>query len=326
MSFQNISKVELSQKMLDSAFKRATKVNSPRRGDDELRWAKKREAARLDAMNETIHGTLMRIIKEFPALDNLSEFYSELLKASLDFDKLKKGLGAVNWADNKAKALVIMHKKSIFISRSTESLTKLRRAYMGRISSVLKQIDENLKYLDQSRMIIKGFPIIKKLPTACISGFPNVGKSTLLGKITTSKPEIKAYAFTTKTLNLGYFETEHGSIQVIDTPGTLARPEKMNNIEKQAYLAIKYQADLIIYIFDPTHTYPVEDQEELLELVRKFRKPIIIYLSKTDLVKKENLSWLEKYDLVTSPIELKERIEKNFQNLLIINQEERLNQ
>jgi nucleolar GTP-binding protein len=309
MSFHTISKVETSQKLLDSAFRRATKVNSPRRGRDELPWVKKKEAARLDVINESVHARLIQIIKEFPALDNLSEFYSELLKASLDFDRLKKGLGAVNWADQKAKALVIMHKRSIFLAKSAEGLLKLRKAYMGRLSSVLSQIDGNLKYLDQARMVIREFPVIKKMPTICICGFPNVGKSTLLGKITTSKPEIKDYAFTTKTLNLGYFEGEKGTVQVIDTPGTLARPEKMNNIEKQAHLAIKYQADLVVFIFDPTDTYPVESQEDLLEIVRHFRKPILFYLSKTDIASPDQQElFLRKYSPITKADELKEKI------------------
>src|SRR5512141_1836757 len=105
MSFNNISKVETSQRMIDIAFKRGMKVNVLAHRGDHLMVSKKKEAARLDAINENIHGQLTRIIKEFPALDNLSEFYTELLKASVDVEKLKKALGAVNWADKKAKSL-----------------------------------------------------------------------------------------------------------------------------------------------------------------------------------------------------------------------------
>lgn len=309
MGFSSISKVESSQSMLDIAFKRMTKVSNKKSKLDPVEHARRLEAARLDVINESVHTQLARIIKEFPAFDNLSEFYSELLKVSLDFDNLKKALGAVHWADMKAKDLVVMHKKRIYASKSRDVMPGIKKAYMGRLSSVLKQIDPNLKYLDECRKIIREFPVIKQLPTVCIAGFPNVGKSTLLGKITTSKPEIKSYAFTTKTLNFGYFEIGKSKIQVIDTPGTLARPEKMNNIEKQAYLAIKYQADLIVYVFDPTDTYPVEKQEELLELVKDFRKPIIIYVSKTDIAEKGKADWfVTKYSAINDKDELKEKI------------------
>jgi len=38
---------------------------------------------------------------------------------------------------------------------------------------------------------MKGFPSIKtNLPTIAIAGFPNVGKTTLLSKITDAKPKI----------------------------------------------------------------------------------------------------------------------------------------
>jgi nucleolar GTP-binding protein len=81
-----------------------------------------------------------------------------------------------------------------------------------------------------------------------IAGFPNVGKSTLLNRLTGATAETNAYAFTTKSLNMGAIEYRHNTIQFIDTPGTLARPEKMNDIERQAYLAMKYAAHLIIYV------------------------------------------------------------------------------
>ena len=153
--------------------------------------------------------------------------------------------------------------------------------------------------------------VIKQMPTVCIAGFPNVGKSTLLGKITTSKPEIKNYAFTTKTLNMGYMSAgKEDNVQVIDTPGTLAREDKMNNIEKQAYLAIKYQADLIVYVFDPTDTYPIEDQEALFELMKKYRKPIVVYLSKTDIATKQQIKRFDKYEPYTSQEKVAEEIHK----------------
>jgi nucleolar GTP-binding protein len=312
MGFQTIRKVESAQKIIDAAFSKASKINVKKgkgAGADEIHRARRAEAAKLDAVNEVIHIALQRIIKDFPGLDNLTEFYSELLRVSLDFDKLKKALGAVNWADKKAKSLVIYQKGQIFEARSVIGVSKNRKAYLGRISSVLKQIDPELDYLEQCRRIIKEFPVIKQMPTVCIAGFPNVGKSTLLGKITTSKPEIKNYAFTTKTLNMGYIKDEKKEIQVIDTPGTLAREEKMNNIEKQAYLAIKYQADLIVYVFDPTDTYPLEDQEALFEIMKKYRKPIIIYLSKTDLASQMQIKRFDKYKPTTSKDELVEEIE-----------------
>ena len=97
---------------------------------------------------------------------------------------------------------------------------------------------------------MRTYPDVKEMFTVCIYGFPNVGKSTLLNKLTTSKATVAAYAFTTKEINAGYFTVEDKKIQVFDVPGTLARENKMNYIELQAELVVKELADIIIYVFD----------------------------------------------------------------------------
>ena len=131
--------------------------------------------------------------------------------------------------------------------------------------------------------------------TACIFGFPNVGKSTLLSKITGSTPEIKNYAFTTKSLNIGYLKNEEFAakkIQFIDTPGTLDRFFKMNLIEQQAYLALKHCCDGVIFVFDLTEGYSYEKQFMLFENLKKIKPdtPIIVYLSKSDMIDKSNVN------------------------------------
>lgn len=132
------------------------------------------------------------------------------------------------------------------------------------------------------------------MTTVAIAGFPNVGKTTLLSKITSSTPEINSYAFTTKGLNLGYAKMKNLKIQFIDTPGTLNRLNKMNSIEKQAHLAMKYVTDIIIYIFDLTESYPLADQEKLFKRIKEYDLPEIIYLSKTDLLDKDTIGSFKK--------------------------------
>ncbi|MFT4297726.1 MAG: GTPase, partial [Candidatus Woesearchaeota archaeon] len=145
------------------------------------------------------------------------------------------------------------------------------------------------KILDKARARIKELPNIKtSLPTVAIAGFPNVGKSTLLGKLTDSKPEIKSYAFTTKALMIGYAIKDEKKIQIIDTPGTLNRFEKMNKIEKMAHLCMKYSASAIIYVFDLSEiSYPVHEQIQLFNEAKKLNKEIYVYFSKSDILSKD---------------------------------------
>ena len=131
---------------------------------------------------------------------------------------------------------------------------------------------------------MKSFPSVKEnLFTVAIVGFPNVGKSTLISALTDSNVEINSYSFTTKSLLIGYRKDGNEKIQFIDTPGTLDRDIKKNIIEKQAELAMKYVADLLVYVFDPIEYYSLEKQERLLKNVNKFGKETILYMSKTDI-------------------------------------------
>ncbi|MBS3118982.1 50S ribosome-binding GTPase [Candidatus Woesearchaeota archaeon] len=302
MNFQLVKPVQTADQYLDAAFRKAREARVKKEGRlENLVFEKKREMLKLDIARNYLADMLNRILEDFPSFNHLPLFYNELVKLTLDYSSLKKSLGAVHWAIGKIST---MHKSYISQMAKCEDIKRfrpLREGFYGRISSVIKQIKAELLYLEKCRHVMKNFPDIKEMPTVCIFGFPNVGKSTLLGKLTPSKPEIAAYAFTTKTLNVGYFiskeKGQETKVQLIDTPGTLNRMEKMNNIELQAFLAVKHLANALIYIFDLTEPYPLKDQEELYHRIKKETdKPIYIYLSKADVLDEEKIeSFQHKY-------------------------------
>ena len=164
---------------------------------------------------------------------------------------------------------------------------------------------------------MKDFPTIKtSLNTVALTGFPNVGKSTLLKKLTGAQPKVAAYAFTTKNLNLGYSVIGDQRIQFVDTPGTLNRYNKMNPVEKKAYLVMKYIADIIVFIFDLTETYPIDEQTKLFREIQAFDKPIIVYLSKTDILDGDVVGeFCKGCHAMTGSEYLEEEIEKEMNNL-----------
>ncbi|MBU1201621.1 MAG: 50S ribosome-binding GTPase [Nanoarchaeota archaeon] len=314
MGFDSIPRIETADFYLDVAFRAGRNAASLKKTTlkiDKFKKIKTLEIEKIDVVNKNLNKKLSDITYSFPNFENLTEFYEELVRTLIDYTALKKSLGSVNWAKNK---IADFSREYVFkIKKCQDSLVikKYSKEYNGRISSVMKQISKNLLFLDESRRVMKDFPSIKDgLFTIAIAGFPNVGKSTVLSKLTTSKPDIQAYAFTTKTLNVGYMASGHNKIQFIDTPGTLNRLDKMNAIEKIAYLAIKYCSELIIFIYDLTETYSLEDQNKLLKRMKEFDKPILIYLSKADLLEEMTINDFCKKnkDAIISIDVLKEKI------------------
>jgi len=316
MNFQDLRTVGTVDFYFDIAVKRTKKkIDRIREGSlrgSNLQRSKFIELSKLESMEAEISSQLLAVLKSFPSIDNMSEFYRELIDVTLDTGHLKKSLASLQWCSQKNKDFLKMYKKKIKNSTEIPKINQYRREFYGRIGSTLKQIGKNLQFLEFSRKTMLDYPSIKtSLTTIAIAGFPNVGKSTLLSKLTTAKPKIAAYAFTTQGVNLGYGEFNGEKIQFLDIPGTLARFEKQNVIEKIATLAVKYVAEAIIYVFDLTETYPVEQQIKLYENLRKSRRPMIIYLSKTDIIDKEIVDeFKKKYKALTSIEELKEALEK----------------
>jgi nucleolar GTP-binding protein len=310
MAFQDIKSIQSSEFYLDVAFKRANKKAAEKRAKtrrkSQIEKVKYLELIKIDIIQEILSAKCDNILNDFPNTEELPVFYKELIKVTIDVYSLKKALSNIYWIKNKVKDFSKIYKSKISKSHDLAFFHRIKKEFYGRISSLFKRAKDNFIFLENTRKTLRQFPVIKtKLKTIAIAGFPNVGKSTLLGKLSSSKPEVAAYAFTTKGIMIGYCD----KIQLLDTPGTLNRLDKMNMIEKQAWLALKYLAEKIIYVFDLTEPFPLLDQEKLYKKIKQFEKPVIIYLSKTDILEKEKIDkFKKKYKIVTDINELKKLI------------------
>ena len=318
MNFQTLTKIEDPDFYLDLAFRRAKEKLDQERGfkfdqskfKSRIDKSKHLELLRVEVTRVSLCSSLDKIIKSYPDLGKLPKFYHELVRCTLDYDDVKRSLGAVQWAKNNIQKFALQYKDKIKKAAEMGFVNKYRREFLGRSSSVLRQIKNELLVLEDARKVMKDYPTVKtSLPTVAIIGFPNVGKTTLLYKLTGSKPEIKAYAFTTKGVNIGNIKTKDTKIQFLDTPGTLNRFNKMNNMERIAFLAMKYVAHKLVYIFDLTETYPIEKQVKLYETIKELKKDIIVFLSKQDIIDKSKLlAFAKKYDALTDVKKLKEKL------------------
>lgn len=292
--------IEKADTYLDVAFRAARTKEKPKlhRKVDKFIIVKTNEFDKVQTVSKSLSNNLNKIITKFPQIDDLPPFYKELLKTTLDYNQLKKSLGAVLWASKKVIGFQIKFCSKLKQSNKIEHTKSYSKEFYGRISSVMKQIRKDLEFIEQSRKVMKGFPNIKtSLYTVSLAGYPNVGKSSLLKTLTTSNPEIKNYAFTTKSINVGYFKIDNTKIQVVDTPGAFDRDFKeMNYIEKQAYLTTSMVTNLIVFIIDPTQScgYSLNQQQKLYQRFKKFNKDIILVYSKSDIIneKEKNIHYI----------------------------------
>jgi nucleolar GTP-binding protein len=293
--FRELPEILESQELIDRAFKRTDKVKIVDR--DAFYRKKKTIIAKTDSFCTTIITTLESYVKKFPSINNMHPFFQELLAIKFDVDELKKSLGGVDWARKTANMVYTTQLKQLKRSQSIDFLKQKQKEIHGRVTSIVNQVKKELKTLKNAREIFRSFPDIEDIPTVVIAGFPNVGKSSLLRCLSSAKPEIAQYPFTTKNLVIGHmFKQERydkTKIQLIDTPGLLDRPlSERNKIEQQAISAVKNLADIVVFIFDPTETcgYSFDDQKNLLVQMQKMFKDseFIIVENKADFKKTDS--------------------------------------
>lgn len=88
--------------------------------------------------------------------------------------------------------------------------------------------------------------------TVILLGYPSVGKSSLLNKITDAKSEVGAFAFTTLTVVPGTMKYKDAQIQVLDVPGIVAGAASGKGRGREV-LSTMHNADLVLVILDATN-------------------------------------------------------------------------
>lgn len=172
---------------------------------------------------------------------------------------------------------------------------QLKKASLGRMATIMKRQGANLTYLEQVRQHLSRLPSIDPYTrTIIICGFPNVGKSSFINKITRAEVEVQPYAFTTKSLYVGHTDYKYLRWQVIDTPGILDHPlEGRNVIEMQAITALAHLRACVLYVMDISEQcgHSLDDQVKLFESIKPLfaNKPLIVVVNKVDICEIEDL-------------------------------------
>ncbi|HEX7132532.1 MAG TPA: GTPase ObgE [Iamia sp.] len=132
---------------------------------------------------------------------------------------------------------------------------------------------------------------LKLMADVALVGFPNVGKSTLISRISAAKPRIADYPFTTLEPNLGVVRTDDGrEIVVADIPGLIEGASEGKGLGHQ-FLRHVERARALVVLLDLAPTAmapPAEQGSVLLAELGAFRpdlldRPRLVIGSRADL-------------------------------------------
>ena len=134
---------------------------------------------------------------------------------------------------------------------------------------------------------------LKTIADIGIIGLPNAGKSSLLSRITSAKPKIADYKFTTLNPNLGVTSYDHKEITLADIPGLI------ENAHKGVGLGIKFlkhveRCNTLLHLIDVKESNLINSYKQVRKELGKYSKNLlnkneIIVFNKIDLISEKDL-------------------------------------
>lgn len=262
---------------------------------------------------KTINEKLTHMLQEFPRMDDIHPFYGDLMHVLYDRDHYKVALGQVgavrHMVDNIGRDYVRLLKYGDSLYRCKQ----LKRAALGRMATACKKLNSALAYLEKVRQHMSRLPSIDpNARTLLITGFPNVGKSSFMNKVTRADVEVQPYAFTTKSLFVGHTDYQYTTWQVIDTPGILDHSlEERNVIEMQAITALAHLRACILFFMDLSGQcgYSIDQQVSLMRSIAPLftGKPVVVVFNKSDVCTIEDVSEKDQNTIMQAIEELEAR-------------------
>ena len=143
---------------------------------------------------------------------------------------------------------------------------------------------------------------LKVIADVGLVGFPNVGKSTFLSRVTNARPKIANYHFTTLNPNLGVVDLDGGKGAVIaDSPGLIEGASEGVGLGHEFLRHIE-RTKVIIHVVDAASTEgrdPVDDIYKINEELKAYNPrmatlPQVIAANKTDVIYSEDEDPVER--------------------------------
>ena len=136
---------------------------------------------------------------------------------------------------------------------------------------------------------------LKVIADVGLVGFPNVGKSTLLSRVTNAKPKIANYHFTTLSPNLGVVDLDGGGFAIADIPGLIEGASEGLGLGHEFLRHIE-RTKVIVHLVDAASTEgrdPIDDINKINTELTAYnpeimKKPQVIAANKIDVLYEED--------------------------------------
>ena len=135
---------------------------------------------------------------------------------------------------------------------SNTKYNKKTQFHIGLVKAKLAKIKEDAERKASAVKKGEGYHVKKTGDaTVVLLGFPSVGKSTILNKLTNAQSAVAAYDFTTLDVIPGLLQYNHAKIQILDVPGIVSGAATGRGRGREV-LSVLRNADLALIIIDAT--------------------------------------------------------------------------
>jgi hypothetical protein len=145
--------------------------------------------------------------------------------------------------------------KELELELSNTKYNKRTQHAIGLLKAKIANLKDKAEQHERKSGALYGYAVKRSGDaTVVILGYPSVGKSTILNKLTNAKSLVASYEFTTLKVVPGLLEHRHAKIQLLDMPGVLKGAA--SGIGKgREVLAIIRNADLLLIVIDATQPW-----------------------------------------------------------------------
>ncbi|KFK42458.1 hypothetical protein AALP_AA2G259300 [Arabis alpina] len=289
-AFQKFPMVMPSIDLYASALRKSKRVQPTKGIANIAKRERNRGAKQLDAFMKELALPLKGYMESFPRKRFLHPYERSLIELTLGDGKYEEVLGQVDVLRKKVLSVGKEHASLCAKALSKREAEDRLNEGVEKLELVFQQHGSAVDDLLSIAKVLRAMPVVDlEMPTLCLVGAPNVGKSSLVRILSTGKPEICNYPFTTRGILMGHIDLNYQRYQVTDTPGLLRRSdEDRNNLEKLTLAVLTHLPTAVLYVHDLTGecgTSPSDQFQIYKEIKERFKDYLWIdVVSKCDLL------------------------------------------